>query len=495
MKWLTRRFPSLNFEISILYTLILGAILIVFSGVLYAILFHNIYTELDTELERTSIHIRQSISSYLEVQGETPEDLMFALEKTIANEGERLNRWWFVGFKRKWFSEIDTMDLSQDFINFVSAEGRSLMTSKNMSDELLSIFLNSRTELPINEITFESIVYQDKTIRLINYPFYLANEAFYVIQVGVFQKPVMDLVLNWLQSVMLSIPLILIFTSFIGRLLVKKILQPVQRISAAAQKVSHEDLSSRVKVKRPYVEMNYLIDDFNSMIGRLEKSFKHIEEFSRHVAHELKTPLTIMKGETELALLEKRTSKEYKAVMKVNMEEVDNMLAIVEDLLLLTKVQYQPEIFNFEEFDFAEYFQEICDQIKTLARPKKIKIQTQIAQKILLIRGDQIHLRRLLFNLIGNAIKFTPESGKVKLSVIADKKNIFVSIKDSGPGISQDDLPKIFDQFYRVQSKETGCGLGLSIAQSIAKVHNGTIDVKSQINQGATFTLTLPLQH
>jgi len=485
-------FHSINFEISILYTAILGVILIIFSIMLYFVLFRTIYTQIDQELEMTAKKINQSIISYLNVRGKTQESLKFAVEKTIANQGKRLNRWWFTGFEKQWFKKIDEMDLRNNFINFVSSDGVSLFKSMNLSQEIEELFLKNFKKFNNNDVRYQNVIYHNRKMRVINFPFHLKDG--YVIQVGIFQKPLIYLIFGWLNSIVLIIPIILILTSFVGHILAKRILKPVQKIATTARKITHTDLSLRIQIENPYIEMHYLIDDFNNMIARLEEAFAHIEEFSTHVAHELKTPLTIIKGETELALFEDRSVEEYKHAMKVSLEEVDKMLKIIGDLFLLTKLKYQPEIFKFEEFSFLEYFQEIYDHIQILGHAKEIKMDLNVVIPNVKIKADKVHLSRLFLNLLDNAIKFTPKNGRIVINLMSDDKNIHISIKDSGPGISKEDLSKIFDRFYCVKSQASGCGLGLSIAQSIAKIHNGKILVKSRLNHGTTFIVILPIQ-
>ncbi|VAX36742.1 hypothetical protein MNBD_UNCLBAC01-1256 [hydrothermal vent metagenome] len=484
--------PSIYFEIRVLYTSILGIILIIFSGVMYLMLFRMVYSELDQELNLTAMNVKKSIVSYVSVRGEDKKYLIFAVEKTIASEGERLTRWWITGFQKQWLQKNDQLDLSKNFINFVSSEGKSLITSKNLSKELIPLFLEKYSVSDVEGVNYQNILFQGRQIRIINYPFIFTDEDVYTIQVGIYRQRIVDFIFNWLNSIIYSIPSILILTSFIGRILVKRILKPVEEISSTASRISREDLRSRVQIKKPYVEMTHLVDNFNNMITRLEKSFTHIEEFSSHVAHEIKTPLTILKGETELALLGERTTDEYKRVLLSNMEETDRIFKIVEDLLLLTKLNYESENFKFEKIDFNAYIQNIYDQTLILAKPKKIKFELFLPQNPITMQMDKTHLRRLFFNIIDNALKFTPINGKITITVRSIKHSVIVSIADTGGGIAKEDIPKIFERFYRRNREKSGCGLGLSIVQSIIKLHQGTIDVTSQLHRGTTFIISFP---
>jgi len=483
---------SMYFEISVLYTLILGIILIVFSGVMYIMLFQMVYSELDRELDLTAMNVNQSISSYVKVRGEDQKSLMFAAEKTIANEDKRLNRWWITGFQKKWLQQNDQLDLSKSFINFVSPDGSSLVRSQNLSEDLMALFLEKNIVSDAERGEYQNILFQDRQIRIINQPFILDDKNVYTIQVGIYRQRIMDYIFDWLSSIMYSIPTILILTSFIGWLLVKRILKPVEEISSTASRVSHEDLRARVQIKKPYVETNHLVDNFNNMIKRLEKSFKHIEEFSAHVAHEIKTPLTILKGETELALMKGRNVDEYKRVLRSNMEETNRIFKIVDELLFLTRLDYEPENFKFENINFESYMQDIYEQSLILSKSKNINVALSLPKKAVMIHADETHLRRAFFNIIDNALKFTSLNGKVNITVQYTKHRITIMISDTGEGIAEEDIPKIFERFYRKDKQKSGCGLGLSMAQSIINLHQGTIDVKSQLNQGTTFIISFP---
>jgi len=300
---------------------------------------------------------------------------------------------------------------------------------------------------------------------------------------------------KWLFSLAISVPLVLIFTSFIGRMLANRILQPVYEITAMANRITKQDLTARIKNKNFGREMESLVESFNEMIARLERSFKHIEQFSYHVAHELKTPLTIIQGEADLLLRKDRPIHEYKQALRIVMEESKRVRQTVDDLLLLTKLGYQPEALNFEAFDFYEFFNEIVDQNSLLAANKNIKISTHFdhTRSPLMLKGDRLHLRRLFFNILDNAIKFTPPGGKIDLKIEHAGKTIITSITDSGPGITPENLKKIFEEFFRADNDTTGSGLGLYIANTIAKLHKGAIQVESQIGRGTTFKIILSL--
>ena len=158
------------------------------------------------------------------------------------------------------------------------------------------------------------------------------------------------------------------------------------------------------------------------------------------------------------------------------------MLKTIEDLLLLTKIGYHPEALNFEQFDFIEFFSEIVDQNRLLAVKKAIEIKIHLngLQSPLMVKGDRLHLRRLFFNIIGNAIKFTSIGGSIDMRIELGRGNIISYVCDTGPGIAPENLEKIFDEFYRADKNTPGSGLGLYIAYTIAKFHQGDIQVELQ---------------
>ena len=242
--------------------------------------------------------------------------------------------------------------------------------------------------------------------------------------------------------------------------------------------------------------MKQLIMSFNAMIERLEKSFEHINEFNSYVAHELKTPLAIVKGELELAVEQALDKDENPKILLDCLEEIDRMIKITKDLLLLTKLDYKPQVFKFERIDFNEFLEEICEHSRILGSERQIQLTSDHLQGRWAVQGDKVHLRRLFLNIVTNAIKFTPAGGRIHVSVREDRSNLCVDITDSGHGISPEDQKKIFDKFFRADkgedSQAPGSGLGLSIALSIAKAHQGDIQVKSKLNEGTTFTVILP---
>jgi heavy metal sensor kinase len=481
---------SLRFEISILYTVILGVLLTVFSIILYFIS-NSSFQQTDQQLSIKAQAIDLTISSYLNVLGKDNEVLTKAVQRTISikNEAPIANK--SKKLSEDWFKRYQALNLNKDYINFFSKDRKTVISSPNLDRNLRNLFSEYGK---MAKVKFRTLNYENKNIRVITYPSKASSEGEYFIQVGTSQDPLMQQLRTWLCSIIISLPLILILTSYAGRKQAERILVPVNKITEMANKITHQDLSARITDKGFDVEMGSLINSFNDMIARLEKSFKHIEEFSHHVAHELKTPLTIIKGEADLLLRKERSKHEYQQALKIVLEESERVLRTVEDLLLLAKLDYQPEAFNFEIFDFMEFFSEVCEQSRIIAAEKAVAITMRTGDIKLpaMIKGDALHLRRLFFNIIDNAIKFTPKGQCIDIRIESKDGRIITTVKDRGPGVASENLPKIFNKFFRIEGDTVGSGLGLNIARSIAKLHNGDIFVESQLGVGTTFKIILP---
>jgi len=487
------KFNSLRFEISVLHTAILGAVLIVFSSVLYFISRAS-FQEIDHQLKIKAEAVDASIKTYLNALGDDPEGLSKAVQKTIAMKMEGPFSFSLKKISADWVKQSQALNLNRAYINFFDRNKKIVISSPELDKDFRDIFLEY-ANIPVGEAkTFRTLTHAQKSVRVITYPLGGKVSGEYFIQVGVVQDPLMQQLRDWLYSILIIFPLILLLTGLVGRRQAARILAPVNEITRMAEKITHQDLSARIKAKHFDREMGSLIDSFNEMIARLEKSFKHIEEFSSHVAHELKTPLTIIKGEADLLLRKDRSKQEYQQGLRIVIEESERVLKTIEDLLLLTKLDYSPEVFKFEEFDFAEFLSEICEQSRTLASKKMIVVTLHMDEtgSPVMMKGDRFHLRRLFFNIIDNAIKFTPEGGHVDIKVVIEQGKIITSVADTGQGISSENLTRIFDKFFRTDNITPGNGLGLNIAWTIAKLHQGEILVESQIERGTTFTIILP---
>lgn len=483
---------SLRFKASILYSVILAVILLTFSSVIFLNARSILFQDMDEELKIKAEEISGILNAYDQMRRTEEHPISQILERfksrTIGSNQKMI-------IDEIWRAQVDVLNLKDDYINIVNANGQAVLISHNFSDEIAGL-LREKFPAMSDRIIYRSVIGKKHRLRVINMPVQLSNLSF-VIQVGTSQVHVEKTLKEMLTFISVAILVLLLLTSFVGRVFIHHALKPVREVIDLANTISHKDLNQRIQEKKVDAEMKQLVDSFNSMISRLSKSFNHINEFSSHAAHELKTPLAIMRGEIELALDDDRSPSEYKKLLEGCLEEIDHMIKVIKDLLFLAKLDYKPEIFHFERMSLVPFLEEIYGHSQVLAETKQIKVTRNFPEPEIFVHADKVHLRRLFFNIISNAIKFTPPQGTVEMSVYLQEGKCCVDIKDSGDGIPADVQQKIFDKFFRVpqddESSPPGTGLGLSIALSVAKAHNGDIQVKSALHQGATFIVILPV--
>ncbi|MGB9499025.1 MAG: ATP-binding protein [Dissulfuribacterales bacterium] len=481
---------SIRFKASILYTSILCIILVAFSASLFYVTHQILYRDLDEILTLKATKIADILSSYEDLKKKSPPP------------NALLNKLFGIDYRMRmiiddlWRSDVRALGLKKDYTLVLNNNGRAIIKSGNVNKNIATLF-QSQLPFQLTNRFFKDVKGKQHRLRAINFPFSYKGKYIFVIQVATPLDSVTKLLTKLLYFLGASILFILGLTSFLGSFFARRILKPVLNITNIADDISHTDLNLRIEETEVDDEMKHLIHSFNAMIDRLEKSFEHINEFSSHVAHELKTPIAIIKGEIELALSEPRDIAEYKRVMNVSLEEIDRLVKIIKDLLLLARLDYNPEVFEFETLNLVKFLEDVFAHSKILAIEKKIDIELDVPPEPEMIEGDQTHLKRLFFNLINNAIKFTPRGGRIRISLTVLDKTAHVAISDNGIGIAQKDLMYIFNKFFRAHQYDPhsppGSGLGLNIAQSIARAHNGTIEVQSGSSKGATFIVSLPL--
>lgn len=497
------RIHSIKFKISILYTIALGALLISYSSFLYLTLSRGLSEDLDIGLKNKMQQIKFFIEEFhrqtYTQQEEIDKNLTDAINMTINLDEYRSGTAILQATGNNWLKSFDHLDLSEDFIYFLNVDSKTSAFTKNVSVNVKINFLNfinSEQKKDYTQTLFKNIRINNENYRLIQEPFYFNGKLRFAILIATSQKTLVTVLKERRDILFFSIPFVLLFTILISKYFSDRLVKPIVEVANVAEQVTHKDLNKRIKTIYNDDEIKIMVGAFNKMIDRLQKAFGHIAEFNSLVAHELKTPIAIINGECEVALRKEQTTEEYKETLKAVFEESKKMLRITEDLLLLAKADYVPENFVFEEFDLKEFFEEIHSKERKIASEKLIDVQLNLPTKSRTLKGDALHLRRLFLNIINNAIKFTEKKGKINLTVKTDQENLIVEISDTGIGIAADDIDKIFNQFYQkipTNSHQKGVGLGLSIAQALAKIHNGKIAVQSIINQGTTFTITLPI--
>lgn len=294
------------------------------------------------------------------------------------------------------------------------------------------------------------------------------------------------------------IPLAIVLAGAGGYLLARRSLSPVVAMSAQASHIGAENLHARLAVKNPRDELGHLASSFNELLDRLDQSFEQQRRFVADASHELRTPVAILCGEAEVTLAkENRTEQEYRESLQILSEEAHRLKHIVEDLFTLARADAGKHPLVLSDFYLDELAAECSKNVRTLASAKNIAVSYE-PQGEGLIHADEELLRRMLLNLLDNAIKYTPTGGTVMLRSVEENGFYRLSIEDSGPGIPTDLQPKIFERFFRVDKSRSrrdsdgGAGLGLAIASWIAGAHGGNLELTRSTSEGSVFTVLLP---
>jgi signal transduction histidine kinase len=278
-----------------------------------------------------------------------------------------------------------------------------------------------------------------------------------------------------------------------GYFLASRALAPIDQMTRTAQRISAEDLSARLNLPSTNDEVGRLAATFDHMLARLDEAFQRERQFTADASHELRTPLAAMQAIIGVIRAERRKPQDYELALDDLAEETDRLRSLTENLLLLARRDTnQPMV--FDEVDIALLLRDLSDSLRPLAEKKGLSLVSNLPER-LMINGDSDGLIRLFVNLLDNAIKYTP-SGSITISMSLPANNMLtVAITDTGVGIPANDLPHIFDRFYRVErSRATrGSGLGLAIAAEIVQAHRGTIEVTSNPGEGTTFSVRLPV--
>lgn len=297
-----------------------------------------------------------------------------------------------------------------------------------------------------------------------------------------------------LLALLVSIPILLLITMVSGYFLAARALSPIDHITRTAQRISTEDLSARLNLPATDDEIGRLSRTIDNMLTRLEEGFNRERQFTSDASHELRTPLTAMQAILNVTREKQRPPKEYEIALDDLSEETDRLRSLTEDLLYMARGDAQPALLN-ETVNLSDLLIDVSESLLPSAESKRLKMDRNVAAE-LYIQGDSDALIRVCVNLIDNAIKYTDQGGIKVEAKLKNKREIEVTISDTGRGISEEHLPHIFERFYRVDGSRTtrGYGLGLAIVQEIVHNHQGNIEVSSQVGIGTEFRLHFPVK-
>ena len=292
-------------------------------------------------------------------------------------------------------------------------------------------------------------------------------------------------------------PLIFLVAAAGGYWLSRRALRPVDALVRTARDIGGANLSSRLEKINTGDELQRLADTLNEMLDRIETAFLRVTQFTADASHELRTPVSLIRTEAELALRRSRGEAEYKESLRHILLEAERTTALIEQLLALARTDSGREALNLQPVDLRETLRGIMDGWQQVATIRNLQFSTSFGEQEAYVVGDETALRRLAGILLDNAFKYTPAPGSVHLSLDRNHGSVVIRVQDSGVGVSAENQAKIFERFYRVDKARSrgqgGAGLGLAIAQWIVTQHRGSIQVESQPGAGATFSVELPM--
>jgi heavy metal sensor kinase len=302
--------------------------------------------------------------------------------------------------------------------------------------------------------------------------------------------------LGRLRAVLLTaVPVMLLLAGGLAYALARAALAPIERLRRSTEEISADRLDRRLPVANPHDELGRLTETVNAMIGRLERSFEEVRRFTADASHELRTPLTAIRTEAEVALARPLDPADCQQLLGSILEECDRLTRLSDQLLALAREDARAARREHEPLDLAALVRGVADTMHPLAEARGLRLRAE-ADGPVEVHGDGERLREVFYNLLDNAIKYTPEGGEVEVRCGRAGRGAAVTVRDTGLGIPPEHLPRVFDRFYRVDKarsrEQGGTGLGLSIARSIVTAHGGTITLDSTPGRGTTCTVTLP---
>ncbi len=296
-------------------------------------------------------------------------------------------------------------------------------------------------------------------------------------------------------SLLWSVPALLLLSSFAGYWVSRRALAPVGQIAAAARSISSDNLSRRLDMPAALDEVHDLAQTFNGMLTRLETAFGSLKQFTADASHELRSPVALILAEAEIAMRRERPVEAYREALRKIMLEAQSTASLVEDLLLLARGDAAKSTPPSDPVDLAVVVRDVVTSMSDAAAARQVSLLASGPASPLHVSGRATQLRRLVVALVDNALKFTPTGGTVTILHGLEQGAPFFVVQDTGIGISQDDLPRIFERFYRADPSRIrtgGHGLGLAIARQISGDHGAVVEVESTPGGGSTFRVRFP---
>ena len=451
---------SLLFRLTILYAVAFT----VLSTIGFLIFYYRIYT---VTMERLDFELLEKAGRFIALMKDAGlEGVRPAIADEAGYEGSKEDFYRLLDFKG---DVLFTTDMS-------------LWGSADQQDQLQKLQNNGGTHL----IQTAKFARRDDKTRMITA--ILGPDA--VLQIGESLEEVDEFLDIFLELFSILIASLIIVSTIIGWLLARRATIDMQEVTETAEEISNGAYDRRVQIKAHYREIERLGAAFNSMLDRIQSLLKSMKEINDNIAHDLRSPLARIRGIAEMSLLKEKSIDNYKDMAASTIEECDTLIAMINTMLDITEAEAGVNGVQAEEFELTALIRDACELFRPIADDKKINLKISLPESLIL-RSDRKKMQRIVTNLLENAIKFTPRNGTVAVSAAAQDGEVRIDFDDTGVGISENDLPHIFERFYRCDRSrsQSGVGLGLSLVKAYTESINGTIRVESTLNQGSRFAL------
>ncbi len=456
-----RRTTSIRFRLTAWYAAVLAAGLILFSVLLWIALRHTLLGEVDQQLANRANGFELFFKSEL---AEVPAP-------PLKEELEE-----FCGALPP-LSYLQVRGLDQHFAFSYPANSRVLSIGNRPA-----------------KAGYADVYWGGRTYRALHREIVTQNGR-YAVDIGASLDEI-EHVLNLLRTMLMwLIPAVLALACIGSVWLSRRALKPVDAMTTGARAISIDNLSARLPVPQTGDELQRLAEAWNTMLERLEGAIIRISQFAADASHELRTPLSIIQTSTDLALRRPRTTQQYRESIVEIKAEAERMTRLVEDLLFLARADSSSAEMPVEPVNLSQILQEVRSELQVMAEVRGVTVRLHSGNAPVFVKGNEAALRRLFLVLLDNAIKYSEAGGNVVIDVTSGRGLPEVVIKDFGMGISAQDLPHIFERFYRADKARThsgggGHGLGLALAESIARRHGAKISVTSSLGNGSEFRVS-----
>ncbi len=387
----------------------------------------------------------------------------------------------------KW--EVDE-DLSEDpsvriFSRVLSESGRTLFETDGMSREIPAPLFAGGPEIESPS---------GKTFRIMSgTALSRSGHTRYRIELAIDTRYESDLLARYRSEIWATLIAGLLISIFIGNRIARRGLQPLSEMAAAVQGIRSSTLNERIKLSDPPAELDSLARDFNQTLDRLEEAFSRLSRFSSDIAHELRTPINNIRGQMEVALARVRTPAEYTDLTESCLEDCERLSRLIDSLLFLARAENPETEIRREPLDVAGELKRLAEFYEPAASERGIQLETSVPETCR-AAVDRALFQRAVGNLIENSLRYTPRGGRVQIEADGDARGVALCVSDSGIGIPEEHLGRVFDRFYRVDPARaaTGAqaGLGLAIVQTIARLHGGDATIQSTVGQGTSVRLS-----